>query len=316
MVHVVQAETCLVLSDNSEHVGVQAEWIGRLVALGARAARYIRAANGRQLVIAVSVPSRDFAAVLIGCGWLLASAQPELPLPLDTLRKLERGQWVRAVNRDKVRAGSFAWLNESKDPPQVHFAGMTCAVDKVQALSELGEWEILDRDIRSQDRPEPGSMARMAGLDLVWDAWLARPAADLAIIGTKKWLENDLEACLTREADEDLEHSSIGSLLMPKATHAATWNTIILPSAALAESLPLPARLNAVVLDGNGAIEYLPDVETPVVICVLDRSRSDAIAEEVIIQWRNNRGEPLSLEEDLDWTPPGGVEALGYTVAL
>jgi len=193
---------------------------------------------------------------------------------------------------------------------------MTCAVDKVQALSELGEWEILDRDIRSQDRPEPGSMARMAGLDLVWDAWLARPAADLAIIGTKKWLENDLEACLTREADEDLEHSSIGSLLMPKATHAATWNTIILPSAALAESLPLPARLNAVVLDGNGAIEYLPDVETPVVICVLDRSRSDAIAEEVIIQWRNNRGEPLSLEEDLDWTPPGGVEALGYTVAL
>jgi hypothetical protein len=295
---------------------VQAEWIGRLVALGARAARYIRAANGRQLVIAVSVPSRDFAAVLIGCGWLLASAQPELPLPLDTLRKLERGQWVRAVNRDKVRAGSFAWLNESKDPPQVHFAGMTCAVDKVQALSELGEWEILDRDIRSQDRPEPGSMARMAGLDLVWDAWLARPAADLAIIGTKKWLENDLEACLTREADEDLEHSSIGSLLMPKATHAATWNTIILPSAALAESLPLPARLNAVVLDGNGAIEYLPDVETPVVICVLDRSRSDAIAEEVIIQWRNNRGEPLSLEEDLDWTPPGGVEALGYTVAL
>lgn len=316
MVHVVQAETGLVLSESSEHVGVRAEWIGRLVALGARAARYIRAANSRQLLIAVSVPSRDFAAVLIGCGWLLASAQPELPLPLDTLRKLERGQWVRAVNKDKVRAGSFAWLNESKDPPQVHFAGMTCTVDKVQALSELGEWEILDRDIRSQDRPEPGSMARMAGLDLVWDAWLARPTADLAIIGTKKWLENDLEACLTREADEDLEHSSIGSLLMPKTTHAATWNTIILPSAGLAESLPLPARLKAVVLDGNGAIEYLPDVETPVVICVLDRSRSDAIAEEVIIQWRNNRGEPLSLKEDLDWTPPGGVEVLGYTVAL
>ena len=302
MVHVVQAETCLVLSENSEHVGVQAEWIGRLVALGARAARYIRAANSRQLVIAVSVPSRDFAAVLIGCGWLLASAQPELPLPLDTLRKLERGQWVRAVNKDKVRAGSFAWLDESKDPPRVHFAGITCAVDKVQALSELGEWEIPDRDACSQDRPEPGSMARMAGLDLVWDAWLARPAADLA--------------CLTREADEDLEHSSIGSLLMHKATHAATWNTIILSAADLVESLPLPARLNAVILDGNRAIEYLPDVEAPVVICVLDRSRAEDTTEEVIIQWRNNRGEPISLKNDLAWTPPGGVEALGYTVAL
>lgn len=140
MVHVVRAKTGLVLSENSEHVGVQAEWIGRLVALGARAARYIRVVNSRQLVIAVSVPRRDFAAVLIGCGWLLASEQPELPLPLDTLRKLEQGQWVRAVNKDKVRVGSFAWLNESKDPPRVHFAGMTCAVDKVQALSEIGEW--------------------------------------------------------------------------------------------------------------------------------------------------------------------------------
>ena len=156
----------------------------------------------------------------------------------------------------------------------------------------------------------------MAGLDLVWDAWLARPAADLAIIGTKKWLENDLEACLTREADEDLEHSSIGSLLMHKATHAATWNTIILSAADLVESLPLPARLNAVILDGNRAIEYLPDVEAPVVICVLDRSRAEDTTEEVIIQWRNNRGEPISLKNDLAWTPPGGVEALGYTVAL
>ena len=149
MVHVVQAKTGLVLSENSEHVGLQAEWIGRLVALGARAARYIRAANNQQLVIAVSVPRRDFAAVLIGCGWLLASAKPELPLPLDTLRKLERGQWVRAVNKDKVRAGSFVWLDESKDPPKAHFAGMTCAVDKVRALSEIGECEIPDRDTRS-----------------------------------------------------------------------------------------------------------------------------------------------------------------------
>lgn len=316
MVPVVQAETGLMLSENSEHVGVQAEWIGRLVALGARAARYIRAADNRQLVIAVSVPKRDFAAVLIGCGWLLASTKPELPLPLDTLRKLEQGQWVRAVNKRKVLAGSFLSLDESVDPPRARFAGGEWSVDKVRALSEIEDWEIPDRDTRSQDRPEPGSMARMAGLDSVWDAWLARPAADLAIIGTKKWLENDLEACLTREADEGLEHNSIGSLLMPKTTHAATWNTIILPSAGLAESLPLPARLNAVILDGNGAIEYLPDVETPVVICVLDRSRSDAIAEEVIIQWRNTRGEPLVLKDDLAWTPPGGVEALGYTVTL
>ena len=310
------AKTRLVLSQSSDEPGGPADWIGPMVALGCRAARYHRGNGGRQLVVAISVPRRDFAAVLIGCGWVLASEKPELPSPLDTLRKLERGQWVRAVNKRKVLAGSFLSLDESAEPPRARFAGGEWAVGKVQALSEIEDGEIPNRDTCSQDRPEPGSMARMAGMDSAWDAWLARPPADLAIIGTKKWLENDLEARLTREGDKDLKHSSIGSLLMPKTTHAATWNTIIRPAAGLAESLPLPASLTAVILDGNGAIEYLPDIETPVVICVLDRSSADDAAEEVVIQLRNTRGECLSLKTDLKWTPPGGVEALGYTVAL
>ena len=121
-----------------------------------------------------------------------------------------------------------------------------------------------------------------------------------------------------KAAETALERMTTGWGLVcsDRTARQATWNTIILPAADLAESLPLPARLNAVILDGNRAIEYLPDVEAPVVICVLDRSRVEDTTEEVIIQWRNNRGEPISLKNDLMWTPPGGVEALGYTVAL
>lgn len=305
----------LVLSQSDDEPGGPADWIGPMVALGCRAARHHRKNGGRQLVIAVSVPRRDFAAVLIGCGWVLASEKPELPTPLDTLRKLERGKWVRAVNKRKVLAGAFLSLDESVEPPRARFAGREWTVDKVQALSEIEDWEP-NRGTCSQDRPEPGSMARMAGLDSVWDAWLARPAADLAIVGTAEWLKEDSSACLTKEDDEDLERSSIGSVLLPRTPKAATWCTRILSAMSLPDRLPLLAALKAVILDGNGAIKWLPDIEAPVVICVLDRSRADEATEEVVLQLRNTRGEPLSLSKDLGWTPPGGVEALGFTVAL
>ena len=70
------------------------------------------------------------------------------------------------------------------------------------------------------------------------------------------------------------------------------------------------------ILDGNGAISYLGEIETPVAICVLDRSVADETAAELVTQLRNTRGEPLSLSDDLDWRPPQGVEALAFTVAL
>lgn len=96
----------------------------------------------------------------------------------------------------------------------------------------------------------------------------------------------------------------------------ATWYTRLFASARLADQLPLPKGLNAVILDGSGAIKYLGEIEAPVVICVLDRSVADETGAELITQLRNTRGEPLSLSRDLEWSPPEGVEALAFTVPL
>lgn len=155
----------------------------------------------------------------------------------------------------------------------------------------------------------------MAGLDLAWDARLALPAADLAIVGTLKWLELDFEAFLVKEGDA-LAPSSIRALLKPKESNAATWYTQVLPASRFTEHLPLSKALKAVILDGNGAIRYLGEIEAPVVICVIDRAVADETASELITQLRNTRGEPLSLHDDLGWPAPGGVEALAFTVAL
>lgn len=303
----------LVLAEQLEQPGRSAPWIGSMLVLGTRAARHSRKASGRQLIIVLSVPKRDFAAVLIGCGWVLASEAPELQTPLETLRGLEPGQPLRAVNSGSVVTGHFASLDEAATPPRLRLAGSGSMwrVDGIRAVAALTRLESAEKEPRF----EPGSLERMAGLDSAWDARLALPAADVAIVGTRKWLEQDLDVYLGRRGD-GMPLSSVRLLLKPKTSGAATWYSRLYASARLADHLPLPDHLRAVILDGNGAIRYLAEIETPVVICVLDRSVADETAADLVTQLRNTRGEPLRLEADLGWRSPPGVEALAFTVPL
>jgi hypothetical protein len=179
----------------------------------------------------------------------------------------------------------------------------------------------------------------MAHLQETWDARLTAPAADLAIVGTLMWLREELGTFLRRgdEAPDqpkkltddlaraaargkpykvDVGHGSLGDVILPKDSKASTWFTRLYSSSRLEGQLPLPKDLTAVVLDGSGAIKHLAEVETPVVICILDRSVADESAAQLVVQLRNTRGELVSLGGDLRWRPPEGVEALAFTVAL
>jgi hypothetical protein len=71
-----------------------------------------------------------------------------------------------------------------------------------------------------------------------------------------------------------------------------------------------------VVLDGAAATKYLPAIEAPVVVSMIDRSIADDSVPESVISYRNMRGEPVSLEHGLHWKPPAGVEVLGFEVPL
>jgi hypothetical protein len=300
----------LVLSESLDDAGQATYWVGPLLALGTRAARYARRARERQLIVAVSVPRRDFAAALIGCGWVLASTPPVLTSPLDTLRSVEPGTPIRLVNSRQVVTGFFSALDESTNPPRVLLTGSTWQVNSLRALAALQQLEQPER----APRPEPGSIEHMAGLDSDWEARLALPAADLAIVGTVTWLKDDFTAFIARE-DDDLAPSSIRDLLMPKLGHVATWFTRVYASARFADQLPLSEDVRCAILDGSSAIRYVGEVEAPVVVCVLDRSVADETAAEVVVQLRNTRGEPVTSDE-LGWHPPAGVEVLAFTVAL
>lgn len=301
----------LALSETRLRTAEAASWTAPLVSLGTRASRYAPNLDGRQLVIAVSVPRRDFAAALIGCGWVMVSKAPELDPPLDVLRSLKPGTALRVVTDRYVMTGVFNHIDESTSPMRVQFGGSTWMADKLKAVAVLPELDAPER----VPRPSVGSVGTLARLVESWDARLAAPAADLAIVGTLTWLKDDFRAFLRREGDGE-QPSAISDLLLPDVGKVATWFTRVYSSARFADHLPFPGDVRAVILDGAAPTKYLADIEAPVAICVLDRSVADETAAEIVVQLRNTRGEPISIVGDLGWRTPAGVEVLAYTVAL
>lgn len=79
-----QDRVLLALAESNQESST-APWIGPIVALGAMARRYVAQLNDRQLVIALSVPQRDFAAVLLGCGWIISALR-------HAFRRYHRGE--------------------------------------------------------------------------------------------------------------------------------------------------------------------------------------------------------------------------------
>ncbi|MEI2638748.1 MAG: hypothetical protein V9F03_07100 [Microthrixaceae bacterium] len=98
------------LSEDGERPSESAQWIGPLVALGGMVSGFTKTSSDRQLIVAVSVPRRDLAAVLVGCGWIAASSAPDFKDPAEILRSLDPWTPVRMVTEYEVLADRFVQL--------------------------------------------------------------------------------------------------------------------------------------------------------------------------------------------------------------
>ncbi|WP_258344957.1 hypothetical protein [Saccharopolyspora gregorii] len=296
--------TYMTLAQDDTGPVLAADWIGKFVMLGRMAARWSREHPETQLVVALSVPIRDFAAVLTGCGWMSAAAAPSIRPVREVIATMPIHAPARVVTPNKVLTERFGGINVDKDRARF---GSEWQIDKLRALVPLDSLEVP----RTQSAPEPGVISRLTGLDSGWAARLCAPPKDLALIGTLKWLREDLTAFL----GIGYERERIANLLLPEYPRAATWSTQLWAASQLEEEPP-PSEVRAVVLDGAAATKHLPAIESDVVISILDRSVVDESASERVMNYRNTRGEPVPLERELNWKPPAGVEALGFAVPL
>jgi hypothetical protein len=252
--------------------------------------------------------------------------------PVEVLAALPSGSPVRLVTKTEVIHDTLVRLDASRTPTRIHLSGPTLLANVVVSASPAPHVESL----RRTPKPAPGTLGALARLEATWDSRLAAPTADLAIVGTKAWLRKDLSAFVTtapglvmtpRRASEFqaaerrtkgslVGYGTLADIVLPDDDGAATWETRLYSAAGLAEQVPLPSDIQAVILDGSGAIKYTAEIEAPVIICVIDRSVADETAAEILIQMRNTRGAPMSLSRDLDWRAPAGIESVAFTVAL
>ncbi|NPC95226.1 hypothetical protein HOQ23_00395 [Nocardioides sp. zg-DK7169] len=291
---------------------VSAPWIGAFVSLGSRLRRYATQLDGRQLVVAISVPRRDYVAALVGSGWMLSSPAPQLAEPIDVFRAADRTTYLRAVTDRLIITGAFSSLEESRNDPRVLTGGKLLPVARYQAVAQLDG--VVDRAVGNV--PNPGYLAELMGASKDWAARLAAPSADMALVGTAKWLHEDLNAVIGDGAADGGQGTPMSAYVLPDDDRAATWSTPVVPAYRIGEGWELPETCLMAVLDRFGAIKLLNDITTPLVLCIVDRSVADESAAETIIEARHNNSRPVSIVDELRWRPPRTVEALAFTVAV
>lgn len=292
------------LSEGTDDSAIHADWIGRLILLGSRAAWWSRTRPDEQLIIVVSVPVRDFAAVLIGCGWQMAAPSPAVAPVMDVVASLDVGTYVRVVTATKVLTQKFQGFNVGSNRMKLNVEWM---IDKLKAIAPVDH----NGSDREQSLASPGIISIKAGFADTWVERLCKPTGDLALVGALKWLREEMAYNLG--ADEERE--PIANIIWPEDPKAATWSTRLYAATKL-EDVTLPDDIRAVVLDGASAAKYLRTFESKVAFVVLDRSVADDSAAELVIEYRNTRGNDVSLKDGLKWLPSGGIEAHAFTVAL
>jgi hypothetical protein len=312
---VVRVEGPKVILGLSDEPGQSLEgdsWIGAFVALGSLLRGYLPRLESRQLVVALSVPRRDYCAALLGAGWMLSSAAPDLGEPIDVFRAAVPGVVLRAVTDKKIATGAFSRLVADRTAPRVITAGTQLLLDRYKAVAVIdGGCPAVFGDV-----PAPGFLAEFTGAAPTWLSRVAAPPMDLALVGTAKWLMEDLEACIGNAAPGGGDGTPLANYVLPISERAATWATEVIPASRLGEGVGIRADCTAAVLDGYGAIKYLNDLTTPILVCIIDRSVADDSAAELVAQARAANSRPVPVRGGLRWEPPAGVEVLAFTVAL
>jgi hypothetical protein len=296
----------MALLDDEQTDPVDAPWAVPLLALGARLARQEPPAADSRLVVALTVPVRGLAAVLIATGWVLTRPVQELPPVQDVLQNLEPYTPIRMITGSSVMADRFFRHEVVGGQARVRIGGSAWPTDRLDCVVPAPG--LSDVRFRRADLAAPGGLVTAAGRAGSWRADQLASGADLVLIGTKSWLAAEMDIRVG-QSDAALGFNRFGELLRPDDGRCPAWGSAIVPATGFdAASLPAEARL--AILDGSSAIRWLNDLTTDVTAAIVDRSVPDDFAAESIVQLRS-MGKLVKMA-DLGWDPPPGVEALAF----
>jgi len=301
-------QTGLVLFDQEARQHVPARWAARLIALGARLARW-PSQGGRQLAVSISVPIRDYAALLIGVGWILT--KPIIPTDstfaeLETIRPHTPVRMVLTSNL--LIADRFFGIDRCRAVPRIHVGKSWWQTDKITHI--VADPALPESRFGKHQIPDLGSLARKAGRTQSWRADHCAGRREVSIIGTRSRLESELDL-VAGWGKADCHLDRLRNVLRPDDGRSPMWASAVM-SGGSGESPVVPKETRLAVLDGAIGIRWMPEMATSVVVAVIERSSTDESAISVILQTRST-ARPIDLES-LRWHPMPGVEALAFEV--
>lgn len=295
------------------------EWIYQLVALGSLLSKYINFVESEQVIVVISVPSREFVAALIAYGWVLEKPVRPRMSPMEVIRLAQPGEVVRLVNKEEVVCGRFdriECLKESGTDARVTVSGYQWAVDRLSAAAVVANASVGDGELRREKRYSLRSNLWAMDDNDLWDHWLANMSEDIAIVGPKKRLNTDLEVSLLRSEADDCSAGAIRRVVIPNGSSVAVWNTGIFSPSDLIEDSATIGQKQLVILDGSEAISLLEDVSSPLVVCIFDRQKPHQWACDYLRAQKAYSCELIDLAEKVRWTPLPGIEATAFRVKL
>lgn len=286
---------------------VSTPWAGNLVALGRALARYCQD-DQHQTIVAITVPARDYAAVLIATGWVLNSETSWQPDWEDHLDGIQRGMPVRMIVQGSVVTDRFYGWRTAARGARVHVGATFWELDKVISIevaegtqeSEFGRTKI----------PGPGGLVAAHMNVTRWIRTFGAGTASVAMVGAKSRLYSELDLRATREGDGQIL-DRLGDILRPRSGRRPCWGSVIISGAADDPPEP-PGEARLAILDGQAALRWLPEISTPLVVAIIDRSGADESAIASVLQLRST-GLPVT-PESAGWRPQPGIESLSFQV--
>jgi hypothetical protein len=291
-------------------------WLLAWIKLGASAHRWTADGGPWRLVLAVSVPTRAFAAVAMAFGYAVADYRRDRRLPTrveldrqvdalvkDELVRMVQPGWVRVARFGGREGRELIWLGGSRFP-----------LNKVLEIMPLPAG--LTRREKAFRVPDPAQSLAELLPNRDPNLFVTDTSVVSLLIGTRKTLVQELVLPIG-PAGAPGPPLAAGELLRPFDPEVPIgWRSAIVP--ARAEELPAVAaggRPLLAILDGAQAVNnWLRDVDAVVVIVVLDRSDPGSETAAFTLTQARAYATPVLLAS-LGWAPPLGCEALAFREA-
>lgn len=298
-------------------------WAVWFAELGAWAAQL--AMQGISGTIAISVPTREFASVFVGCGAVHAAFEPQLDTSpqgsqFDSAIRLESGRHVVRLISTQSTAGFVGILNEavSKNCREGYIVGGSwIPADRYRI--DILNWPDNPADFLGKSRIKE-HMDMPAGADALLPGvpadFCGFSALHCAIVGNSTAIQQESETLIASSIAT--EPVPLSALLRPRAIQekARQFRSVLLPAREDPEDyreLVAGRKPRVVILDSAATVcRWLGAEMSPVTVALVERTApSGEAAADALERFRARRLRDLPLPADLARVP-AGVEVLAW----